>query len=486
MEATGLLQLRATAGRFFIAVLWLHLPVLLSIGIINHTSWPAALLIGAGVAGLASAVWFNDRQAALARHVIALALVTDVSLMVWLSAGELQPDVHMYYFTIYAALAAFCDWQVIVVAGGATALHHLGLNFILPYAVFRDGANLWRVILHAVIVITAAGVGIWLTQHLVQLFGASQRALDAMAAAGRHESELNAERLRLQSQGQAERRHAMLELAQGFEAKVKSVVDKVAEATRAMQQTSSGLATAAATNRSEAQEAAGALHEATANVQTVAHAVEGLAAAADEIGRQVAQSAGMSAKAVSEAARTDATVRGLTEAAQRIGEVVKLINDIASQTNLLALNATIEAARAGDAGKGFAVVAAEVKSLANQTALATDDIGAQITQIQSATREAVDAIRGIGGTIGEISQVSTAIASAVQEQGTATREITRNVQQAAAGATSVSRTVEAVSKTAIATGASADEMRAGTGRLADLAEVLRGEVARFLEQVRAA
>src|SRR6185312_6693486 len=119
--------------------------------------------------------------------------------------------------------------------------------------------------------------------------------------------------------------------------------------------------------------------------------------------------------------------------------VVQLINDIASQTNLLALNATIEAARAGEAGRGFAVVASEVKSLANQTAKATEDIAAQIGQIQTATGEAVEAIRGIAGTIGEINQISTSIASAVEEQGVATREITRNVQHAAAGATSVSQ-----------------------------------------------
>jgi methyl-accepting chemotaxis protein len=194
----------------------------------------------------------------------------------------------------------------------------------------------------------------------------------------------------------------------------------------------------------------------------------------------------MSGRAVGEAARTDATVRGLADAAHRIGEVVQLINDIASQTNLLALNATIEAARAGEAGRGFAVVASEVKSLANQTAKATEDIGAQITQIQAATREAVEAIRGIGGTIGDISQISTSIAAAVQEQGRATQEITRNIHQVASGATEASRTAEAVSETAAATGASVDEMRTSTGRLADLTEMLRTEVSRFLQQVRAA
>jgi methyl-accepting chemotaxis protein len=152
----------------------------------------------------------------------------------------------------------------------------------------------------------------------------------------------------------------------------------------------------------------------------------------------------------------------------------------------LALNATIEAARAGDAGRGFAVVASEVKSLASQTAKATDDIGAQIAQIQDATRKAVAAIRGIGETIGEISQISTSIAAAVVEQTAATRDIAGSVQQAAAGATEASRTVEAVSDTAKASGGSADELDGATDRLATLADTLRGEVAHFLGQVRAA
>src|SRR5262249_15463735 len=157
------------------------------------------------------------------------------------------------------------------------------------------------------------------------------------------------------------------------------------------------------------------------NVQTVASAAEELNASIGEIGRQVTQSAQIAGKAVSEAERTQATVRSLADGAQKIGDVVKLINDIAGQTNLLALNATIEAARAGEAGKGFAVVASEVKSLATQTAKATEEIAAQIGAIQNATGDAVGAIDGIGKTIAELSHIATAIASAVEEQGAATR-----------------------------------------------------------------
>jgi methyl-accepting chemotaxis protein len=176
----------------------------------------------------------------------------------------------------------------------------------------------------------------------------------------------------------------------------------------------------------------------------------------------------------------------LAEAAQKIGDIVRLINDIAGQTNLLALNATIEAARAGEAGKGFAVVAAEVKSLANQTAKATDEIAAQITAIQGATQNAVGAIKGIGKTIAEINEIATGIASAVEEQGAATQEIARNVQQAAAGTQDVSSNIAGVTQAAGETGRSSAEVLAAAGDLSKHADVLRRQVDGFFQRIRSA
>ena len=220
-------------------------------------------------------------------------------------------------------------------------------------------------------------------------------------------------------------------------------------------------------------------------MQTVAAAAEELTSSIYEITRQVAQSAAITQKAVGDTRRTDTLVRALAEGAQRIGQVVDMISNIAGQTNLLALNATIEAARAGEAGKGFAVVASEVKSLATQTARATDEIGAQIRQIQSATTEAVEAIKAISATIEEVSTIATTIASAVEEQGAATLEISRNIQQTAASTQAVANTIAGVSQAANDTGAAANQVLGAAGGLSQQAEQLNAEMSTFLAGVRA-
>jgi methyl-accepting chemotaxis protein len=275
-----------------------------------------------------------------------------------------------------------------------------------------------------------------------------------------------------------------VKLADTFEAEVGGVVEAVAARAAEMQAQSRNLAEVTETSGREAAAVAEAAGRANDEVQAVAAAAEEMASTIGEISRRVAEAAEVAGRAVAEAQATDDTVRSLAEGANRIGEVVRLIGDIAGQTNLLALNATIEAARAGEAGKGFAVVASEVKSLAAQTAKATEEIGSQITQMQQITAKAVEAIRGIAATVEQTSDIATAIAAAVEEQGSTTQEIARSAGQVAEGTQTVSGRIEEVRRGTEKTAGAVALLGAASDGLAVQASTLREKSGDFLSAVR--
>jgi methyl-accepting chemotaxis protein len=301
---------------------------------------------------------------------------------------------------------------------------------------------------------------------------------------------LAADRLAAEQEGARalkEQRAAQLDrLVRAFEAEAASLTGQLASAARELEATARSMTSTAEQASSQAGAAAGGAEETAMGVQTVASAAEQLAASIREISAQVAHSASMTERAVGDARRTDTVVGTLAEGAERIGHVVGLISTIAGQTNLLALNATIEAARAGDAGKGFAVVASEVKNPAQQTARATEEIGAQIGQIQAATQDAVRAMRGIAQTVVEVSAVATAIAAAVEEQEAATAEIARTVQRTASSTRDVTPSISGVSRAARETGAAAGAVLEAASGLSRQSSQLSDSIGAFVAEVRAA
>jgi len=284
----------------------------------------------------------------------------------------------------------------------------------------------------------------------------------------------------------AARRAELIRFADDFETAVGAIVSNVSASAVQLESAAGTLTRTAETTQSLSSQVAGASEDASSSMQSVASATEELSASVDEIGRRVRDSNKIAEAAVLQAQQTDGRIGKLSKAAQEIGDVVKLITAIAEQTNLLALNATIEAARAGDAGRGFAVVASEVKSLASQTAKATDEISSHILGMQGATQESVAAIKEIGGTIGQISSIASSIASAVEQQSAATQEIARSVQNVAQGTQEAAANVMQVNRGATETGSASAEVLNSAKTLSSESARLRDELDRFMANIRAA
>lgn len=366
----------------------------------------------------------------------------------------------------------------------------------------------------ALLAVISFGLAAWLgrriTRPILRLAGATHRLADgeltievpetdrrdeigtlAQAVAVLKDRSAEAARLgreqdEMKAGAERERQRAMHGLADGFERSVKVVVDAIASAATEMEAAARSMMTSANSANGAATAAAGAAEQTSGNVGSVAASTEELSSSIAEISRQVTHSSEVASGAVTEAERANATMSQLASSAKRVGDIVGLISGIAAQTNLLALNATIEAARAGEAGRGFAVVASEVKSLAAQTAKATDEIQSMVGEIDSMTGSAVTTIHGIGTTVARMNEISSAIAAAVEEQGAATREIAGSVQNAAGGARDVSRNVSVALGAASETGSIAGNVLSAAGQLSSEAERLKAEVASFLGGVRAA
>ena len=313
--------------------------------------------------------------------------------------------------------------------------------------------------------------------------GEMARAVEIFKTNGIEAEKLRAEQVKAQKK-QLERAEKMEAAVTGFDKVIGEIIETVSSASTELQATAQTLSATAEETSRQSNSVAAASEQMTQNVQTVASATEELSASIKGISEQVNMSAQIAEDAATQAGETTAKVKILSQAAQKIGTVVTIISDIASQTNLLALNATIEAARAGEAGKGFAVVASEVKSLAAQTAKATDEITDLIREIQQSTGASAQAIQGITETIKKVNDISTAIATAVGEQGAATQEISQNVQQAAAGTQEVSSNIAGVTRASQDTSTGSTQVLSAADELAKNSVRLKRDVSSFLAEVR--
>jgi methyl-accepting chemotaxis protein len=481
--SSGLHQLRAGFGKVLIGVLWSMVALVATISYLRGGSPLMTLAIGAILVGVATVSWRHDPTGPLTRYISSSAVSGVVALLVLeFARHSMQIDMHMAFFAGLAIVAVWCCWVSVVVAGAVVALHHLILNFVYPYAVFPDGSDFSRVLLHAVIVIAQIAALAYLTNRMVAALDASEAA-SAEAVAAQAESAKLADKERASLEEQEQRRSAVDAAIRSFREGVQEVLKVVHESAAAMKSTASELSKSSGATSQRAGAAGNTSNEASSNVETAAAAADELLGSIGEIARQLGQTADIVRLANGEADATNKQIAGLAQAAQKIGDVVDLIRDIAEQTNLLALNATIEAARAGEAGKGFAVVAAEVKSLAVQTAKATEEISAQISAVQDSTGSAVTAIGAIATRMQEINRHTASVATAVDQQRAATEEISRNVAGAAGATKMIVSVLTEVSDAANQTSASTRTVVDASEAVEMAAVRLGSEVDDFLAKV---
>jgi methyl-accepting chemotaxis protein len=478
--------LRDLVARHLVGLTFFHVPLLALASALLGGQVMAPVAVGLLLAAVSLFAYRWRGAARTTQYVIIAALIGQVSILVAIFAGHpWQPDMHMYYFAALAVFAGFCDWRPIVLGAALIALHHLALQLVLPSAVFYQGGDIYRVLLHAVIVLVETfflGLVATMTERI---FAANETNLAEARAVAERERQLRERKRELMVEAQARADHIRAMVAE-FQNEMNGVMVVLDRAAEDMQHNAHDLTGASDDARRQVMVLAESSTETTRSIEHTASASQQLAISIAEIGRNVTQSADSSQMAAKLARAASSEIEVLASTGESVGAVVEIIRGIAAQTSLLALNATIEAARAGAMGKGFAVVANEVKALASQTATATAEVAQSIEAIQSASQRSLKAMREIVEVVGDVETVSVAIAYAVSEQDRATAEIAREVQVSSDGAGRTAQMLSAVESVTVRTFDAAGRLQSSSDDLASQTHRIRAQVSGFCEKIAAA
>jgi methyl-accepting chemotaxis protein len=470
------------------------LPIMLgALGIlamlVTALAWWRDVMPGAvtGLAGLLLAATVASARrlgpAAGTRHLSAATLMMLVGLLVLVTSGtHLQIDMHMVFFAALAVVAGWCCWSSILVAAGVVAVHHLALNVLYPAAVFPNGAEYLRVVLHAVVLVTEAAALVLAARQLAKALSsaetATRQAADSVLAQRRAEAAASQDR-----NLEAHRQRRLGEVVAEFRDELVAIEHKVERETSGMRETALALSDVAVQSSRQAAASEITASATAQNVLSVSAGAEELSASIADIAGQTVRAQELIAHMTEIARTTSGEVEQLAVVADRIGTVMGLIKSVADQTNLLALNATIEAARAGAAGRGFAVVASEVKALSGQTMKAADEIVAEVEAIQASTRRTVGSVQAMASATHEVNALTTSIAASVDQQRAATQEISRTVCQVAQGSTEAHAGAMSVSRATEETQRHAGTALAASESLKAVAADLARSVTQFVQRV---
>lgn len=479
----SLLTLRQNFAKIAQVILAANVVIIVVMGMFFETNFMVNVGLSLFLAILGLVSILKNSTAPLTRYITSAALAGQVAVCVNVAAAtNFQIDIHMYFFAILAILAGWCDWRAIVVYSTVVAVHHLSLNFVYPAAIFPYGSDFGRVALHAVIVVVESAILVWLIKNLqeaIEKSDAATREANQQKATANERSELVEGLLTTLT----EREVKVSKLIEDYKTNVTAAYTDVQETAKEMNSMSSDLSMLA-------QEASTEMSNAASSTKIASENVSSAATASVQLSQSIADMTSRSENAKTAVTKGTKAVNGmrssvneLATSAKKIGEVISLIQDIAEQTNLLALNATIEAARAGEMGRGFAVVASEVKTLATQTAKATDEISSQITSIQTSTGDTVQDIENIVELMGGVDELTISIAKEIIEQGTATNEISENAKATETLTNTLHSNIETVRSGVEQTHNIASSVRTTSQKVSIANEKINSLTATFLEEI---